>query len=224
MSIPHPWCAAVSGLVPAPTPSAGWGRRVLSACGFTLLELLVVLMLLALVSGVGLMAYEGVREDAAYTVTRSEMAEIRKSLLAFRQDVGHFPDAAGLIASVPDPAGNTPGLRLRLLQYCQNTDTSKTGETHGVSYDAGCAQWNRDTRRGWNGPYLSEPGLLDGWGRPYLLLDAQDATPTDDSDGVARLVSLGPDGVDGAGGILNKDADGCAPITGSDDLVLCLLK
>lgn len=33
--------------------------------------------------------------------------------------------------------------------------------------------FNRSIQRGWNGPYLSQEGLTDGWGKPYLLLDPE---------------------------------------------------
>lgn len=33
--------------------------------------------------------------------------------------------------------------------------------------------WNRSTQLGWNGAYISEEGLTDGWGNPYLLIDPE---------------------------------------------------
>lgn len=33
--------------------------------------------------------------------------------------------------------------------------------------------WNPSTQLGWNGAYISEEGLTDGWGNPYLLLDPE---------------------------------------------------
>lgn len=199
--------------------------------GFTLLELLVALMLIALVAGVALLSLESTRDDAMETTTRAEMAEIKKALLRFRFDVGHFPDQAEMI---------DPQLRLRLLESCQATDATKVNETSGVSYDAGCQPWDKDVRRGWHGPYLTTGGNQDAWGNPYRLhdpnLDALPQTlwcdtnglgcqPTKDvghplPDNAARLVSAGPNFSEEG---LNA-ADPCAPNPGSDDLVLCLLR
>lgn len=33
--------------------------------------------------------------------------------------------------------------------------------------------WNASTQLGWNGAYISEEGLTDGWGNPYLLIDPE---------------------------------------------------
>jgi hypothetical protein len=33
--------------------------------------------------------------------------------------------------------------------------------------------WNRNTQRGWNGPYISDEGLTDSWGNRYRLLDPE---------------------------------------------------
>jgi len=142
--------------------------------GFSLLELLVVVTLLAVLASVALLANDGVNDQAELDATRYEMAELRKALLQFRRNVGHFPDAAGLIA-----ADN----RLALLINCQAT-------VAGVSYDAGCDAWNPDTHRGWHGPYVSSGFDKDAWGMAYQLLDpASDTAVT----GTARLESSGPD-------------------------------
>ncbi|MED5510122.1 MAG: type II secretion system protein GspG [Pseudomonadota bacterium] len=33
--------------------------------------------------------------------------------------------------------------------------------------------WSQDTQSGWNGPYISQEALTDGWGNPYKLLDPE---------------------------------------------------
>lgn len=180
--------------------------------GFTLLELLVVVTLLAVLASVALLANDGVNDQAELDATRFEMAELRKALLQFRRDVGHFPAT------------------LSMLRSCTTAD------------DPECQVWDKDTHRGWNGPYLTNIGdgfvtigdnltiagtgspilgtatqtkaVADGfvkktvgnyfvwqscttadpacdartdWGRPYLLFDT--------SNDYARIVSMGPDGV-----------------------------
>lgn len=191
-----------------PTKFYAWQAR-----GFTLIELLAVVILLGLLSMSAVLALDNVKQDAEAKLTHVEASEIRKALRQFRTDVGHLPDAAGNMRAQD---------RLALLMDCQSTDATKVNETQGISYDAGCINWNRDLRRGWNGPYLFSAGMRDAWGRPYYLFDAADKTPLDDIDGVARIVSLGADGVDGAGGMTNEASDSCLPVSGSDDLVLCV--
>lgn len=165
--------------------------------GFTLLELLVVVSLMAVLATVALLANEGVSDQAELDATKVEMAELRKALLQFRRDVGHFPDAAGLIAE---------GERLALLSSCQSIDNTKINTTAGVSYDDGCNVWNPDTHRGWHGPYVAAAGDKDAWGVAYRLADpASDVAVT----GLARLESNGPDK---------------QPATSGDNLVVYLAK
>lgn len=166
--------------------------------GFTLLELLVVVSLMAVLATAALIANEGVNDRAEEDATRYEMAELRKALLQFRRDVGHFPAT------------------LNFLVNCQVAD------------DAACITWNPDTHRGWNGPYVSAGSDKDAWGHDYLLFDPSDTTPSNDADGVARLVSVGFDEDDDDDGTMdaveNAASDSCDKITNSDDIVLCLLK
>ena len=59
--------------------------------GFTLLELLAVVTLLAILATGALVAYDGTDEQARIDVTKMEMAELRNALLQFRRDTGAFP-------------------------------------------------------------------------------------------------------------------------------------
>lgn len=166
--------------------------------GFTLIELLVVVGLLALISGAAVVAYKDGDVDASVEmdVVRHELNEIRKALLQFRRDVGYFPDAAGELAAAD---------RLALLRRCDSDD------------DANCTAWDRDRKRGWNGPYLmsnrvnrstQNPLLPDDPDYPlyavrdpwfgsnhadnyYTLEDPDSDAP---GSGMARIVSRGPDG------------------------------
>lgn len=200
--------------------------------GFTLLELMIVAAILVSLAGSAVLAMSGSEENAREQIARSEMSELRKALLQFRQDTGHFPAPAS-------PA-----------------DFSALYEIKAE------AAWNIDTARGWRGPYLSRSGegyvdianglnpdgsgspvtgaLLENipavadpfeakpagavfqWhiqpdderyerhGRPYLLFDL--------SNNDARIVSMGLNGIyDGVNG-----SDSCAP--NGDDIVVCLLR
>lgn len=229
--------------------------------GFTLLELLVVVSLLAVLATAALLSNEGVNDQAELDVTKAEIAALRKALLQFRRDTGVLPGQGDYACeSAPTvfnanlnniPAYVAPADK---VDWCKSSANFWMLFSDPISSDLN--NWNPDTRRGWNGPYLTKsgPGYLDAdkprlrglsdgfsntnavWrirpedtvyvtaGSPYHLLDADDPTATDDTDGVARLVSFGPDGTDGAGGVLNAAHDSCTPIAGSDDIVLCLLK
>ena len=182
-------------------PPVSWPSH--DSSGFTLIELVAVIALLAIMASVAVFSMDSTRSGAEEDATRFEMSVIRKALLQFRNDVRHFPDAA---------QKHTDEERIALLTSCQHEDDE------APNYDEGCTEWDRDLKRGWNGPYLSSGGDKDAWGNAYRLLD-----PDDDEDGAGkvRLVSHGengePEGVNASDPCLKfNDA--------SDDIVLCLVK
>jgi prepilin-type N-terminal cleavage/methylation domain-containing protein len=103
--------------------------------GFTLLELMVVISLMAAIAGVAVLAYEDTYVQAELDATKYEMAELRKALLQFKRDVGSFPNDL-----------------LQLGIYSASAVTA-----NGDSY----LKWDKDTHGGWNGPYLNDAN--DGW-------------------------------------------------------------
>jgi prepilin-type N-terminal cleavage/methylation domain-containing protein len=160
--------------------------------GFTLLELLIVITLLAVISSIGLVAYEGSEDEARETTTRFEMGEIRKALLQFRKDTGEFPcrvyregdyepDKAAMSQLKFEPLSETP-TPADYHGWCRDAVTEQVNNglnmLHTFAYDDTDTNytdmlWNPDTRRGWNGPYISREGLEDAWGNRYILLDPE---------------------------------------------------
>jgi prepilin-type N-terminal cleavage/methylation domain-containing protein len=178
--------------------------------GFTLIELVAVIALLAIMASVAVFSLDSTRSGAEGDATRFEMSVIRKALLQFKYDVRHFPDGVDEVIDSEH--------RLALLSACQSTDATRINETSGVSYDIGCTVWDKDLKRGWNGPYLSAGGKEDAWGNAYRLLDPADDAP---STGVARIVSYGKNGVYEG----ENTTDPCLKFNdASDDIVLCLVQ
>lgn len=178
--------------------------------GFTLIELLVVVALLAIMASVAVLSLDTTRSVAEEDATRYEMSLIRKALLQFKYDVRHFPDGTEALIAAED--------RLALLSSCQAADNTKIDQTSGVSYDAGCTEWDPELKRGWNGPYLSSGGNQDAWGNAYRLLAPEDDAP---GSGVARIVSYGENGAYEG----DNATDACRKFNDdSDDVVLCLVR
>lgn len=78
-------------------------------CGFTLLELLVVVLIIGLLTAVVAPRFLGQVSKSEVTAARAQMDAVDKALQAYRFDNGHFPSTEqGL------PAWTTPTLpRLR---------------------------------------------------------------------------------------------------------------
>lgn len=73
--------------------------------GFTLLEMVIVVAVVAVVAGTVILSAEGARDDSSQKLARSEMLALKKALLQFRADVGYLPDAvAPLLESPGEPA------------------------------------------------------------------------------------------------------------------------
>jgi prepilin-type N-terminal cleavage/methylation domain-containing protein len=143
--------------------------------GLTLLELLVVVVLLGIIAGGAVVGYDRVQDQARYDATRFEMAEIRKALLQFRRDSGtnDFPGQG--IYDCTDVANGNPTLRNpemvfpaeagstndKIIAWCQSPANfwMLFVDPFGREPED---QWNPDTHRGWNGPYLQrKSGYVD---------------------------------------------------------------
>ncbi|WP_431066197.1 type II secretion system protein GspG [Methylotuvimicrobium sp.] len=174
-----------------PTQERGNERGSRNA-GFTLLELLAVIMLLGVLAGGALLAYEGVQDDGEDTLARFEMAEIRKALLQFRRDTHELPCRVYRAGDYQADKDNMTELDFAGLPTTPNADEyhawcrnafsqqqdSGLSMLHRFPYDETDSEhvgklWNPDTRRGWHGPYINEQGLTDPWGQRYILLDPE---------------------------------------------------
>lgn len=133
--------------------------RSINKSGFTLLELLIVVAILAAVAGGVILALGGVQDDAALNLSRGEMLEIKKAILRFRQDTGFLPKQGPFDLAPPDGTGAVPlpaqgeawfRSPANLVQLYENP--FPTTSTHPLK------AWNPDTGRGWRGPYLTRQG------------------------------------------------------------------
>jgi general secretion pathway protein G len=111
--------------------------------GFTLTELIIVIVLLGILSVVAIPRMGGIAERARITTTQGEMRILRDALSGeegFLTHVGRLPTTAeGLPALITVPTGVSP--------------------------------WDRWTERGWRGPYVEANGdayRQDAWGRLYV--------------------------------------------------------
>ncbi|MDR0843433.1 MAG: prepilin-type N-terminal cleavage/methylation domain-containing protein, partial [Acidobacteriota bacterium] len=66
-------------------------RQRSDAAGFTMLELLVTVSILAATAVIAVGTYAGVHRQTDELLVRVEMQEIAKAIQRFRQDTGYYP-------------------------------------------------------------------------------------------------------------------------------------
>jgi len=77
--------------------------------GFTLVELMVVIIILAVLTGIAIPSYLALRNRARIQATRAEMQNIATAIAVYEADTGLFPigddigDLAGLLEAGADP-------------------------------------------------------------------------------------------------------------------------
>lgn len=136
--------------MPLSDPSKTYICRTVSQ-GFTLLELLLVVAILAILSGVVMMSFQGgLRSDAKTTTARFEMEQLRRALINYQRDNVVFPNrsSAADLGFLFEPGAST-------------------------------SLWNQDYQLGWRGPYMTsgDKGVvdigdniqLDGTGAPHIV-------------------------------------------------------
>jgi len=118
--------------------------------GFTLIELVMIIVVLAILAGVGIPKIGGIIAASKVNSTKSEMSELKRAIVGSPSMV-----AGGTIASkgFEHDVGFAPS---RLVDL--------------VSQPGSLQVWNRITEIGWHGPYIDSTDgdyMTDAWGSTY---------------------------------------------------------
>jgi general secretion pathway protein G len=80
---------------------------------FTLVELMAVLLIIALLAGVGIREYLGTTDKAKVTVTKASLRDLHSAVTQFKLDTGRYPtEEMGLVELIEQPTdviGWVPG-------------------------------------------------------------------------------------------------------------------
>jgi prepilin-type N-terminal cleavage/methylation domain-containing protein len=144
-----------------------WSRR-----GFTLVELVIVIVVLAIIAAVGIPQIGGMIQVSKTNATKSELVELKTAIIGNPQAVsGGVQINRGFEGDV----GFAPS---RLEDLVTKPDSVPV--------------WNRVTRLGWNGPYIDSTDgayLVDAWGTSYSY-DNVSRTITSTGSGESLEVSF----------------------------------
>jgi general secretion pathway protein G len=118
-------------------------RKRKATCGFTLTELVIVIILLGILASVAIPRMGGIAARARIITTEEKMRILRDALIG----------ADGFLTHV----GRLP--------------TTAEGLTSLITAPAGVPLWNKWIEKGWRGPYVEANGdafRRDAWGRFYI--------------------------------------------------------
>lgn len=107
--------------------------------GFTLLELLVVVSVLATLAGITAVAMDGYEQDSQEQLVQTEMKRIASAIYRFKEDTGYFPEE-GIFTKTNASNAEKSGFEWLFFR-----PDDKYGNP---------VLWNINTGKGWNGPYL----------------------------------------------------------------------
>lgn len=113
--------------------------------GFTLVEILVVVSILAALAAIAAPIFRSVDETAGEQLANAELKRIAAALRQFKQDTGYYPKQ-GPFATTNDANLASPGNLGQLFAQPQDSGGSDI------------LAWDIEAGRGWRGPYLTSFG------------------------------------------------------------------
>lgn len=160
--------------------------------GFTLIELIMIIILLGILSATAVVLIGNVLEQQKFDETMKEMEELKKAIagnpdliesgvrssFGYAGDMGPLPPTSGACTSTCGSCG-----LVELVNQCGRPSWTTDSQLPGTGY-------------GWRGPYIDAKqdssnrylALLDGWGNYYSYNAA-----------TGQITSNGPDGASGGG-------------------------
>jgi prepilin-type N-terminal cleavage/methylation domain-containing protein len=84
-------------------------QRAREEAGFTLIELMIVIVILAILAGIVLFAVGGVTDRGTVAACKTDLATVSTAVEAYYAKTGNYPN--DLVPSLTDPAGGNQFLR-----------------------------------------------------------------------------------------------------------------
>lgn len=130
-----------------------YNEHMKSKSGFTIVELLIVIVVIAVLAAVSTVAFNGIRGRAIESTVSSDLSNNLKKLKRFQIENNRWPSGDGEIANL----GNV-GYPMRISKASNYASHSLSS---GGSRFASC-YYNKTSANGWPGPANSEGMLLVG--------------------------------------------------------------
>lgn len=144
--------------------------------GFTLVELLIVIVVIGILAAITLVAYNGIQQKAANAKTVSAVSDLKKVLMAYAAETGTYPSSSACVGtSYPDSNSDGQGE----CEYASGSIVLQTtAQMNSVLSGLGAGNINPDTTLYANGGGATQGGIgyivsstftLDSQKEPYWL-------------------------------------------------------
>ncbi|MEM1228572.1 MAG: hypothetical protein AAGJ40_23010 [Planctomycetota bacterium] len=168
--------------------SPGFSRLAARPLGLTLIELVIVLVILAALTGVAVQSLEPLADQSRYEATQRTLEEVADGIIEHRLQTSGARHASGFVPDVGlvpldlsellDDSAVIPGTTTALSAYPMLTRSGPAAADALNPTDVDCG--GVSLRCGWRGPYVSvvnsSAGLRDGWGEAFEVVQIPAAT------------------------------------------------
>lgn len=185
-------------------------RRCAARCrtvaGFTLVEMIVVLAVVLLLTGIAVPMITGYVNDGRRARAEAEVKLVASAVTSFYKDLGGWParNSAGVdnqlyvLCSGPAlPSGNPFTRSHRFTNWLLDGTHGDTLDNHLLQNTPGGASAAAYATTGsvrWRGPYTAGGLPLDPWGHPYLVTVISGFSANANNYKRLLVISAGPDG------------------------------
>ena len=124
-------------------------KRLKSVYGFTLIEIVIVILALGVLATVAIPRLGGILSSSKTAATKEEMRRLKIAIVGSASD--------------------------KISGYEADINSLPSGLSDLTSKPGGVADWNRFTKTGWNGPYIDPDNgyyLKDAWSVNYIYSSA----------------------------------------------------
>lgn len=140
--------------------------------GFTLMEIMVVIIIIAVLASVAGPMITSITDQGRTSATKSGLSNLKTALIQYKSDLGHYPHADNTMKYASNFAVcNQCGLGPSETNNCLVNDkiTPAGAGAAGKWWNVGLSSANYLRR--WKGPYMdADPAdfMLDAWGNPII--------------------------------------------------------